>query len=149
MACRAAVFNVLMRYSGIRKVAAGGSVVEVAAVIHVRIDAFCVGQPFRVVDAHVCSRVVDCYSNIEGRGVSHVVTIGLEGRAEHGDDLAPQISSEGLAGEVKCVFAPAQVDLIHLAQERQGFLRSELTSLSRPRSGRSERWASIFFEEVG
>ena len=71
---------------------------------------------------------LDRYSNIEGRGVSHVVAIGLEGRAEHGDDLAPQISSEGLAGKVHGVFAPTQVDLIYLAQERQGLFGSEFAS---------------------
>ena len=71
----------------------------------------------RVVHPDLRAAQLQGRGDVEGGGVAHVVAVGLEGAAEHGDVAAEQRSAEHLAGQLDGALPAAHVDLVDLAQE--------------------------------
>ncbi len=60
------------------------------------------------------------------RGVTNVVGVGLEGRAEDRDLLAGSAPAQEPGGERDGVAAPAEVDGVHFGEELHGLTCAEL-----------------------
>ena len=107
-------------------VGAAERLLEAVDVVEVRIDAVCVLVGLRVVDNDRRALEVEQSGHIEGRGVPDVVGVGLECRSERRDPLSLQLAADQLPGEVDRARTAAQVDLVHLVEERDGLADAEL-----------------------
>ncbi len=88
--------------------------------------------PPRVLDAlriggdHLRAEALEVHRHVERRRVAHVVGVGLERHAQHGDPLAVDRTAERRDGEVDDALALAHVDRVHLAEERERVAAPEL-----------------------
>src|SRR5690606_22637192 len=83
-------------------------------------------ERLRVGDDDIGAQALQTHRDIERGRVADVVAVRLECGAEHSDALAHDTIAKRVLHEVDSAVAAAQIDLIHLAQERHRFTPAQL-----------------------
>src|SRR3954452_14681399 len=80
----------------------------------------------RVRDPHGRALQLQLGGDVERGGIADVAALGLEGGPQHGDPLAQQGAVADLASQLDHADPAAHVDVVHLAQEGQRLVRTQL-----------------------